>query len=171
MSAKGKLKLAGLSKGGGEVSEINVTPLIDVVLVLLIIFMVITPILLHKMAVNLPEKTETVPQDDLPQDQLVVAACKDGSYSLNRTIYTLEQLNIEVRRRLKPKAEKVVFVDADPDVAYDNVVLLMDSIRDAGAARIGVASLKVEPDEFLACTPLAAAPPVDPAAPVAPATP
>lgn len=170
MSAKGKLKLAGLSKGGGEVSEINVTPLIDVVLVLLIIFMVITPILLHKMAVNLPEKTETVPQDDLPQDQLVVAACKDGTYSLNRTIFTLEQLNAEVRRRLKPKAEKVVFVDADPDVAYDNVVLLMDSIRDAGAARIGVASLK-EVDEFLACTPVAAAPPVDPAAPVAPATP
>jgi biopolymer transport protein TolR len=168
LSAKKKGLNLKLSDGQGAVSDINVTPLIDVVLVLLIIFMVITPIMLHQMAINLPEKTEAVPEENVPQDQLVVAACKDGTVSLNRTIFkTLPELHDEVARRIRSKSEKVVFVDSDPDAAYEAVVALMDSVRDAGVTRIGIASLK-EGEDFIACTPVAAAPPPAPAAPAAP---
>ena len=78
------MKLKGTESSGPN-GDINVTPLIDVVLVLLIIFMVLTPIIIEEMAVNLPQKTEKVESDNIPEDQLLVAACADGSFTLNRT--------------------------------------------------------------------------------------
>jgi len=144
-------KLKGL-KGKPPASDINVTPLIDVVLVLLIIFMVITPILIQEMAVNLPDKTETVQPDDAPKEQLVAAVCEDGTYALNRKVMDLTDLHDEVRKRLRGRPDKVVFIDGHPDAPYGHVVDLMDAVRDAGAEKLGVASLK-EGAEFLACTP------------------
>lgn len=135
--------------------DINVTPLIDVVLVLLIIFMVITPIIINEMAVNLPDKTQTVEQDDLPQDQLVAAVCEDGTVALNTVVMPLPQLEEDVRKRLRTKAQKVVFVDAHPEAPYEQVVVLMDTVRQAGAEKLGVGSLKLA-DEFRACSPAAA---------------
>ena len=96
-------------------SEINVTPLIDIVLVLLIIFMVLTPIMIYEISVNLPDNTETVEQDDVPKDQLLVAVCEDGSYTLNRKPFELDVLRDDLQKRLRSKAKKVVFVDAHPD--------------------------------------------------------
>ena len=97
-------------------SEINVTPLIDVVLVLLIIFMVLTPIMINEMSVNLPDKTETVEEeDDVPKDQLLLAVCEDGTMTLNRTPFEPEPLAKSLTKRLRSKAKKVVFVDAHPD--------------------------------------------------------
>jgi len=148
-----------LKKGKAAARDINVTPLIDVVLVLLIIFMVITPIMIYEMAVNLPDKTETVDREDLPKDQLLLAACKDGTIALNRTILSLEEVRKTLRRRLRLKAKKTVFVDAHPDASYERVVVLLDTARDAGADRLGMASLK-SPEDFSACSP---APPPPPA--------
>ena len=134
-------------------SEINVTPLIDVVLVLLIIFMVLTPIMIHEMSVNLPDKTETVEQeDDVPKDQLLLAVCLDGSLTLNRKQLEAEALSEDLTKRLRSKAKKVVFVDAHPDANYGRVVMALDMARDAGAERLGMASLKTEED-FTACNP------------------
>ena len=93
---------------GGGMSEINVTPLIDIMLVMLIIFMIITPPAISQMAAKLPEKTESIPQQDVPKDQLVAAVCKDGTYALNRTVMPLEDVRRQVARRLRPKAKKVV---------------------------------------------------------------
>ncbi|MFT4976281.1 MAG: biopolymer transport protein ExbD [Myxococcota bacterium] len=154
--AKGKKSnLQGL-EGPQANGEINVTPLIDVVLVLLIIFMVLTPIIIEEMAVNLPSKTESVKQDNIPKEQLLVAACADGTYALNRKPMTLEELHKQVRRKLKQKKEKVVFVDGHPEAPYNKMVALMDSVRDAGAERIGLASTKAA-DDFIACSPREAA--------------
>ncbi len=150
------VKLKGFKKKPPN-SDINVTPLIDVVLVLLIIFMVITPILIYEMAVNLPDKTETVQQEDMPKDQLVAAVCRDGTYALNRKPMKLSELHEQVRKRLRVRKEKVIFVDAHPDAPYDRVIELMDMVRDAGAERIGVASLK-SAEDFRACTPPDSAP-------------
>lgn len=155
-----KKRAVTLKKGKPAAGDINVTPLIDVVLVLLIIFMVITPVMVYEMAVNLPEKTETVDRKDLPKDQLLIAACEDGTMSLNRTILPLDELKDTLRDRLRTKAKKTVFVDAHPDAGYDQVVVLLDTARDAGADRLGIASLKT-PEKFTACSP---APP--PPAPV-----
>ena len=155
-----------MSSGGNDgagMSEINVTPLIDIMLVMLIIFMIITPPTLSQMAAKLPEQTEEVPEDDVPQDQLVAAVCEDGSYALNRKKMTLEELSTQVSKRLRGKSTKVVFVDGHPDANYAQMVTMMDTIRDSGAERLGIASLK-ESDDFRACTASAPAP-VAPAAP------
>jgi biopolymer transport protein TolR len=156
-----------IPKGKPPTGDINVTPLIDVVLVLLIIFMVITPIVINEMAVNLPDKTETVEQDDLPQDQLVAAVCEDGTVALNTQVMPMEKLEEDVRLRLRSKAQKVVFVDAHPDAPYEQVVILMDTVRTAGAEKLGVGSLKT-PEEFRACSPAATDAPVEGAPPAAP---
>lgn len=151
------LKLKGLKSGGGAIGDINVTPLIDIVLVMLIIFMVLTPILIHEMQVNLPSKTQSVQKKDVPKDQLVAAVCQDGTVALNRRVMPIDELNRQVRKRLRSKAKKVIFVDGHPDAPYDQMVALMDTVRDAGAEKIGLASLK-DPDVFRACTPAPAAP-------------
>jgi len=154
------LKLKGL-EGKGAQSDINVTPLIDVVLVLLIIFMVLTPIIIEEMSVNLPDKTEQVQKQDVPKDQLLAAVCEDGSFALNRKVMPLEDLRKQVKQQLRHKKPKVVFVDGHPNAPYDEVVKLMDTVRDAGAEKIGLASIK-DPDDFLACTAVAAAPAIAP---------
>ena len=141
----------GLKNKKAAQSDINVTPLIDIVLVLLIIFMVLTPIMIYELSVNLPDKTETVEQDDVPKDQLLLAVCEDGSVALNRTPYELDALRTDLSKRLRSKAKKVVFIDAHPDAGYENVVALLDVARDAGAERLGLASLKTGED-FTACS-------------------
>lgn len=152
--AKGKKKtgLSGL-QGPGANGDINVTPLIDVVLVLLIIFMVLTPIIIEEMAVNLPsqQRSENKPNDP-NKKPLMVATCQDGSYTLNRKPMTLEDLHKQVRRQLKQKEDKVVFVDGHPEAPYDNMIALMHSVRAAGAERVGLVTPK-EVDNFMACTP------------------
>lgn len=147
--------------GGGAVGDINVTPLIDIVLVLLIIYMVVTPVMTHQMDINLPEKTETVPEDNVPKEQLLVATCEDGTYAFNRLPLPLEEVQNKLRGKIRKKrinGEKaVVFVDSHPNANYAQVVKLMDTVRDAGnqasaRVKIGLASLK-DPEDFLACTP------------------
>jgi biopolymer transport protein TolR len=144
---------AGLRQGKPVASEINVTPMIDVVLVLLIIFMVLTPVMIYELMIKLPDKTETAEEDDLPKDQLLVAACKDGTITLNRNVIDIEDLSETLERRLKrkPKRKKTVFVDAHPDAGYDRVVELLDVAKDAGAEKLGLASLKTAED-FTACS-------------------
>ena len=145
----------------GAVGDINVTPLIDIVLVLLIIYMVVTPVMTHQMDINLPEKTETVPEDNVPQEQILAAACEDGTYALNRKVLSLGEITDRVRKKIikkRAKGEKgVVFVDSHPNAGYPEVVKLMDAIRDAGnqantKVKIGLGSLK-EVEDFRACTP------------------
>lgn len=159
-------------KGSGAVGDINVTPLIDIVLVLLIIYMVVTPVMTHQMDINLPEKTETVPEEKVPTEQLLVATCEDGTYTVNRKTAPLNEITDTLRKKVIKKraaGEKpVVFVDAHPDANYERVVKLMDAVRDAGnqaniKIKIGLASLK-ETEDFVACT----APKPKPEATVAP---
>lgn len=129
--------------GGGADSDINVTPLIDVVLVLLIIFMVLTPRVIEEMSANLPSKTETVKKKDDDQ-QLVVAVYDNGDLALNMKPLDRKGLHEELRARLRSRAQKVVFLDAHPDLEYGTVVEVMDLVRDAGADRVGMARLKDE---------------------------
>jgi biopolymer transport protein ExbD len=138
-------KVGGSKKG---MDEINVTPLIDVVLVLLIIFMVMTPKKIQNMASNLPpEDTEEPPPPppDKPPEQLMVAVYADGTTALNLEPYTSDDaLRDILERRLAAKDKKTVFVDAHPDAPYGRVVSVMDLARDAGAEKIGFADLKDE---------------------------
>ena len=136
----------GPSKGGMD--EINVTPLIDVVLVLLIIFMVLTPITLQKMAAELPPiDDDTPPPPPSQQDeQLMVAIYDDSSLALNLVPMDEARLQEELQKRLRgrPSAKRNVFVDAAPEAIYEQVVHIVDVARDSGAERVGFADMKDE---------------------------
>ena len=157
MSKKKKKGFSPPETTSNAVGDINVTPLIEIVLVLLIIYRVVTPVRLNQFLVNLPEKTETMDEDDIPDEQLLVAACLDGSYTLKSTKTPLPEIVSTLRKKINRKRKKtVVFVDAHPKVSYPQVVKLMDAVREAGKqsrydVEIGVATLKEE-KEFLACS-------------------
>jgi biopolymer transport protein ExbD len=132
----------GVSKGA--VSDLNLTPLIDIVLVVLIIMMVNIPIQIREMGVKLPSSEVKPDQKEPPADQLVVAVYEDGRLALNRRIMTEDVMFYEITRRLKPMAHKNVFVDAHEAVPYGRVVDLVDLAREAGAALVGMAKMKPE---------------------------
>ncbi len=132
----------GASLGGkGAMSEINMTPLIDIVLVVLIIMMVNIPIQIERMGVKMPSSIKAPPKTDMPTEQLVLAIyAKDEErdvypVALNRMLMEEDQLFYEITRRLKPMAKKRVFVDAHPDVPYGKVVDMIDLCREAGAGQ------------------------------------
>ncbi len=139
---------ARVGRKHGPEGDINVTPLIDVVLVLLIIFMVLTPRVIEEIQANLPSKTETVKKQQDKKDQLVVALYDDGTLALNTQIMDRRELHDQLRKRLFKKRKEgktaVAFVDAHPNLAYGNVVTVMDLVKSAGADRVGLARVKEE---------------------------
>ena len=121
--------------------QMNVTPLVDVVLVLLIIFMVITPLLSKQFWVNVPEmEKEKQEEVDLPADSVpvVLRIDPDGTLSINSRPVEHEALGRRLRRIFAARAEKVLFVDAADDAPFGPTVDAMDIARGAGAVTIAV---------------------------------
>jgi biopolymer transport protein TolR len=129
----GQLSRASTRRGMGD---INVTPFVDVMLVLLIIFMVTAPLMLQGMDVNLPETT-TQPIR-MPTAPLVLTVTKDGQYSLARKIVPAEELQAKLEAVFDARGSKEVFLRADEEAAYGVVVKAMAAARRAGATRLGV---------------------------------
>jgi biopolymer transport protein ExbD len=122
----------------GPQGEINVTPLIDIVLVLLIIFMVMTPMMLKELVAKVPQKqTENVPQPP-GEDPIVVELDKHDALTLNGEIVPPEALGERVADRLQHDRQKVVFFKIDDEAPYGDVVHFMDIARGAGAATLGI---------------------------------
>lgn len=120
-------------------SNINVTPLIDVLLVILIIFMIITPIMTTAMKSEIPQKLDDGALPDYSERQLVLSLTADGRYLLNRQPLTLGQVPIRLRDVLEQRGgRRVVFVNADDGVPYGLVVQLMDLCRTAGAEHVSL---------------------------------
>lgn len=129
--------------GGGGLnqsqSSINVTPLIDVLLVLLIIFMVVTPILTKALESDIPQKVDQPLPAEYTEKQLVVRVTADGRVMLNREEVGLTQLPGRLRDIFAQRGGKrVIFLDADNGVFYGTVVEVMDLCRDGGVETIGV---------------------------------
>ena len=154
---------------GGIKSDINVTPLVDVVLVLLIIFMVVTPLLEKDIQVRVPDDTqeETTPED--MQDQLVVTIDPTGQIKLNNEPLDDEAFKVRMKRALAAKSyeEKLVFFMPDDKAPYPRVVQALDWSRAAGAFILGVVTEPVA----AAAAPGAAPAPGGEGAPAAPAAP
>lgn len=123
-------------------TEINMTPLIDIVLVVLIIMMVNIPIQVNEMGVKLPTKMQQPPPTTEKPQQLVLALYEDGGLALNRKLMSGDNLFFELTRRLRNMEKKNVFVDAHPAVNYGLVVDMVDMSREAGAVKVGFAKLK-----------------------------
>jgi biopolymer transport protein TolR len=122
---------------GGVKSDINVTPLVDVMLVLLIIMMLITPMLNQGVAVRLPEATNSVDKPTT-QDNTVVAISKDGSVYLNAKPVAEAELPTKINEALENKKEKTVFINADEEASYSAIMETMDKLRQAGVEDIGL---------------------------------
>ena len=141
--------------GRGLNSDINVTPLVDVVLVMLIIFMVIAPLMSRSLKVKVPRKAEAQEQDQQLEEQLVVRLSGEGEemapsmsrglkLSLNNHVLELAELDERLRAILRgrPADERVVFFDADGDTNYGHCVTVMDVIKGSGARALGIMTPK-----------------------------
>ncbi len=117
-------------------AEINVTPFVDVMLVLLIIFMVTAPLLQQGIDVDLPETT-TQPLR-LREEPLVLTVKKDGSYHIARTQVPLEELEAKLTAILEGIDDRDVYLRADQDAPYGTVVKAMAAARRAGAETLGI---------------------------------
>jgi biopolymer transport protein TolR len=121
---------------GTTISQINVTPLVDVMLVLLVIFMVTAPIIQQGVQVNLPQaKAGAIPGTE---DLLVVTVAKNGRVYLNDNSMTLDELGKKLRAIRKLQADKQVYLRADQDVSYGTVMKTIAEIKQAGIERLGM---------------------------------
>ncbi|HTN52984.1 MAG TPA: biopolymer transporter ExbD [Anaeromyxobacter sp.] len=116
-------------------SDINVTPLVDVVLVLLIIFMVVTPLLEKMIRVRVPDAEQNEQQDTPPQAQLVVSVGEDGAIAINSEKVADDAYVARLKRVLAAKApgDRLVFFSADDKAKYARLVTALDGARQAGA--------------------------------------
>ncbi len=139
-----------LSAGGGgkkarPVPTVNVTPLVDVTLVVLIIFMVVTPLMTKTFWLNLPKQEEknqpVVPNQN--NEPLVMTLDKAGVIRINKTVIKKEELKQRLPRFLAAKRQKVLYFDAHDEVPYGKAVEAMDLSRSGGARSIAILTQQV----------------------------
>ena len=122
---------------GGVKSDINVTPLVDVMLVLLIIMMLIAPMLQQGVAVTMPQAANTTDKPDT-QDQTVVAIDAAGQFYVNNLHVPQDQLVTRVQAALEDKKEKIVYLKGDKDAKYSAIMDVMDAFRKAQIENIAL---------------------------------
>jgi biopolymer transport protein ExbD/biopolymer transport protein TolR len=132
--------------GRGQVTaEINVTPMADVMLVLLIIFMVITPMLQKGTPVELAKTANPIDMPDADHDDAVlIAITRDGKFWLGQDRIALEDLASRVSDILSAKMDKTVFVRSDYRARYGEVKQVVDTIRSAGVDKVGLLTERVD---------------------------
>jgi biopolymer transport protein TolR len=126
-----------LGGGGGVKSDINVTPLVDVMLVLLIIMMIVAPMLQQGVSLNLPIANFSVDKPET-QGQTVVGIDKAGRFYVGVKQVNKDDLTNEVKNTLETKKEKIVIIKADRDVEYGKVMDAMDQLRAGGIEDMGL---------------------------------
>jgi biopolymer transport protein TolR len=129
-----------MSAGGSErglTNEPNVTPMIDVLLVLLIIFMMIIPMSRKALDVQLPDPTPQDQPKNVKADQIVLEVKAGPSFEVNKEPIAKERLAARLKEIYDPRPEKIMFVKGDPDVIYQDVIFAMDVARGAGVKVIG----------------------------------
>ena len=138
----------GMSAGGasGLTSDINVTPMVDIMLVLLIIFMVVTPFLQQGVSVALPQNMRNPEEDPaiIKETSVVVAITQDGQLYIGKKKIDKEQLKAEIDQKMaaKTEEERIVYIRSDVNANYGQVVDTINLIRDAGIDQIGLVADK-----------------------------
>lgn len=127
----------GGSKGGAQ-SEINVTPLVDICLVLLIIFMVMLPKNVPEISVRVPPESKQRQKPQQANENLVLGLTKDGAITLNRTPVDRANLSETLETQLKFRDKKVIFVNFDDDANYGVSVEVLDLAKRSGAEVLGI---------------------------------
>jgi biopolymer transport protein ExbD/biopolymer transport protein TolR len=136
--------MSGVERGGIQ-SDINVTPMADVMLVLLIIFMVITPMLQKGVSVELAQTTNPIDMQEADQeDAVLVSVTRDGRFYLGPDDVRLEELPGFVVNMLSGRLDKTVYVKSDFRARYGDVVAVVDTVRAAGVDRIGLLTERLD---------------------------
>jgi biopolymer transport protein ExbD/biopolymer transport protein TolR len=127
------------------VSDINVTPMVDVMLVLLIIFMVITPMLQKGVSVDKVKTKHSISMKDADkEDAILVSVTRAGDTYLGTTRMAPDQMPNKIKDMLTNKPEKVVYISADRRARYERVVTVVDEIRNAGVEQLGLITEEVQ---------------------------
>jgi biopolymer transport protein ExbD/biopolymer transport protein TolR len=139
------MAMAVRKEGMNISANINVTPMVDVMLVLLIIFMVITPMLQNKVSVDMAkvDNPESMPDAD-KEDAIVVAITRDGGVFLGQDKVAVDELGARVRDKLADKPGKTIFIRADARAQYRAVEDAIDAVRTAGVEDVGLLTQKKE---------------------------
>ncbi len=131
------------NEGRKVTSDINVTPMVDVMLVLLIIFMVITPMLQQKVAVDMAKVDNPVPMPDADkEDAIIVAITRDGGVFLGQDHVATSDLGAKVREKLADKPGKTIYIRADARAQFRAVEDAIDAVRTAGVDEVGLLTQK-----------------------------
>jgi biopolymer transport protein TolR len=147
----------GISKrdeGSKVNSNINVTPMVDVMLVLLIIFMVITPMLNNKVNVDLPKADSAIVMEDAnKEDAITIAVTRDGRTFLGGDRVTIDDLGPKITAKLENKTNKQVYMRADARANYGKVMDAVDGVRAAGVSQLGLLTERRDDSINTAATP------------------
>lgn len=132
---------------GGFQSEINVTPMVDIMLVLLIIFMVVTPLLQHGITVALPQNTNNPDEDSriIKESSIVISIPNNGEYYLGKKRIAQEDIKSQVGPMLeamKTDDDRIVFIKSGVNVSYGDVVNVINEVRGLGVDKIGLVADK-----------------------------
>ena len=132
-------------KVGATMSEPNVIPMADIMLVLLIIMMVITPMLQKGVSVNMAKVNSPVDMPDADKDDaILLSITRDGTIYLRQTKIDLSQLPSKVKDEVSNRLNKVVFIKSDSRTKYGDVVTVVDDVRAAGVEQLGLLTQKSE---------------------------
>ena len=130
----------------GAMAEMNVVPLIDILLVLLIIFMVITPLVPKGLDALVPQPNPNKPEQEVPDDMrtVVVSVNQGGAMLINQDPVTKDQLGARLTEIFKTRAERVMFVKGDPEILFGDVAEVIDIAKGAQIDKIGLITAKIE---------------------------
>jgi len=140
----------GMTSGnkGGAMSDINITPMIDILLVLLIIFMVIVPVTPHGLETLVPQPPKNKTQDNTNDRTIVVQVLSNGgappSYKINDTAFNKTDIEPELEKIFATRVEKVMFVKGDKDLDFSKVAEVIDFGHAAGVDNIGIITPRIE---------------------------
>ena len=133
-------------QSGTVIASPNVIPMADIMLVLLIIFMVVTPLIRNGEPVNLAEVENPVDMPNADKDDaVVVAISSDSTVFLGNKVTPLEEISTRVRDRISGRLDKTVYIKNDARTKYGDVVKLVDQVRNSGVDNVGLLTEKIQP--------------------------
>ena len=138
------MAMSGGSPTGGLTNEINVTPMIDVLLVLLIIFMMVTPMSRKAIDLQLPDPTPDNTNQGPPPSQIVLEVLPGNTFKINSQPVSKADLARRLKEIYDPRPDKIIFVKGDPTVKYQDVIAAMDVARGSGVKVIAAAPKDVK---------------------------
>jgi biopolymer transport protein TolR len=138
------MAMSGGNPSSGLTNEINVTPMIDVLLVLLIIFMMVIPMSRKAIDLQLPDPTPDDTNSGPPPSQIVLEVLPGNVFKLNTQPVTKAELGRKLKEIYDPRPDKIIFIKGDPAVKYSDVILAMDVARGAGVKIIATTPKEVK---------------------------